>query len=191
MVSIYSAMSLLVTCLGGMRGYEAVQTDLGALRYDAAHYLNRKDKAAVAWPILGRFKAWDGVFDCFMIPIAGTARLGIKFFLWTQRFLGRLATEGYEDGWAFKRPIDDQVKAGDYQDNTSTKLEKIQETSNLIHPECKIWDDFGIQRLGRRCFTTICTNQNFPKHLVELQCRWSTNQPNGVRMLVQRSMVHN
>ena len=70
------------------------------------------------------------------------------------------------------------------------ELEKIQETTNLIDPECKIWDDFGIQRLGHRCPTTICTNQNIPKHLVELQCRWSTDRENGVQT-VQQLIVHN
>ena len=72
--------------------------DLGALRYDAAHYLNHEDEYAVAWHITGRFKAQDGVLYCFMISIAGTTRSGIKFFLWTHWLLGRLATEGYEDG---------------------------------------------------------------------------------------------
>jgi len=101
-----------------------------------------------------------------------------------------LATEGYEDGWAFKRPNGNRAKAVDYQNILFTKLEKIQETTNLIESECKTWDDFGIQRLGRRCSTTVCTNQNIPEHLVELQCRWSTDPLNGVRT-VQRLMVHN
>ena len=175
MVSIYSVMCLLVTCLGGMRGYEAVQTDLGALIYDAVHCLDHNDDSAVAWHIVGRFKPQNGVLDCFMIPIAGTTRSGIKFFSWTQQFLGRLATEGYEDGWAFKGPNGDQAKAADYRNNIFTKLEKIQETTNLIDSEYKIQDDFGIQRSECRCFTTVCMNQNIPKHLVELQCRWSTD----------------
>jgi len=74
MVSIYSVMFLLVTCLGGMRGYEAVWIDLGALRYDDAHCLDHEDEYAVAWHITGRFKAQDGVLYCFMISIAGTTR---------------------------------------------------------------------------------------------------------------------
>ena len=35
--SMYSCMVLLLTCLGGMRGFEAVYTDLPALRYDLAY----------------------------------------------------------------------------------------------------------------------------------------------------------
>ena len=100
MVSIYSCMFLLITCLGGMRGYEAMWTDLAALRYDVDYCLAREDESAISWPIVGRFKARHGVLDCFMIPIAGTTNSGIKFFLWTQRFLGRLAMEGQVDGWA-------------------------------------------------------------------------------------------
>ena len=80
LVSMYSVMLLLITCLGGMRGYEAVWTDLSALRYDMAQCCARDDESAVSWPIVGRFKARNGVLDCFMIPIAGTTQSGIKFF---------------------------------------------------------------------------------------------------------------
>ena len=77
MVTIYSVMFLRVTCLGGMRGYEVVWTDLSALQYDIEHCLSRDDDSAVLWPIVGRFKARNGVLDCFMIPIAGVTRSGI------------------------------------------------------------------------------------------------------------------
>ena len=97
MESIYSVMFLLITCLGGMRGYEAMWTDLSALRYDMAHCLDREDESAVSWPIVGRFKARNGVLGCFMIPIAGTTDSGITFFTCTQRFVIRLAKEGSLD----------------------------------------------------------------------------------------------
>ena len=190
MVSMYSVMFLLITCLGGMRGYEAVWTDLGALRYDMAYCLDREDESAVSWPIVGRFKARNGVLDCFMIPIAGTTRSGIKFFNWTQRFLGRLAVDGHTDGWAFKRPNGDRAKASDYRDNIFTKLETIQATTNMIDEGCNVWDDYGIQRSGRRCFVLVCTLNNIAKHLIELQCRWAADRAVGVRT-VQRSMIHN
>ena len=86
MVSIYPIMIFLVTCLGGMRGYKVMWTDLGTLRYDMAHCLNGEDESAVAWPIAGRLKAQNGVLDGFMVPITGTKRSGIKLFAWTQRF---------------------------------------------------------------------------------------------------------
>ena len=57
-----------------MRGYEVIWTDLGALRYDVAHCLDREDESTVAWPIVDRSKARNGVLDCFMVPIAGTLR---------------------------------------------------------------------------------------------------------------------
>jgi len=98
--------------------------------------------------------------------------------------------EGYEDGWAFKRPNGDRAKASDYRNNIFIKLEKIQATTSLIDPDCNIWDDFGVQRSGCRCFVLVCTLCNIPKHLVDLQCRWSTDRENGVRT-VQRSMIHN
>jgi len=139
---------------------------------------------------VGRFKARNGVLDCYMIPIAGLTASGINFFRWTQRFLGRLAMDGHVDGWAFKRPNGERAKAADYRDNIFTKLEKIQATTSLIDSECKVWDDFGIQRSGRRFFTTRCTNMKIPKHDIELQCRWMTDRANGVRT-VQRSMIHN
>ena len=187
--SISSCMFLLVSCLGGMRGFEVVWTDLGALRYDVDHCSALNDETGVSWPIVGRFKARHGILDCYMIPIAGETRSGIQFFRWTRRFLARLERNGRVEGWAFRRPNGDRAKAGDYRDNIFTKLEKIQATTNLIDPECNVWDDYGVQRSGRRCFTTICTIRNIPKHLVELQCRWSVDRENGVRT-VQRSMIH-
>jgi len=125
-----------------------------------------------------------------MVPITGTARSGIKFFASTQRFLGRLAVEGYEDGWAFKRHNGDRAKTSDNRNNIFTKLENIQATASVIDPDCNIWDDFGVQRSGRWCFATIYTICNIPKHLDELQCRWSIDRENGVRT-VQRLMMHN
>ena len=52
-----SVTFLLVTCLGGIHGYEAVWINLGALRYDYVHCLGREDESTVAWPIIGRFGA--------------------------------------------------------------------------------------------------------------------------------------
>ncbi len=76
------------------------------------------------------------------------------------------------------------------QDNIFRKLEIIQATTTLIDPGCSVWDEYGIQRSGRRFFTTRCTNVKVDKHDIELQCRWSTDRANGVRT-VQRSMIHN
>ena len=73
-------MFLLLTCLGGMRGYEAVWIDLSALRYDVEYREEADDYVAVAWPIVGRFKSHHVVESCYMIPIDGTTDLGIRFF---------------------------------------------------------------------------------------------------------------
>ena len=63
--SICACMFLLVTCLGGMRGYEAVWTDLATLRYDLMYCESLEDFSAVAWPIVGRFKAHNGIAGCY------------------------------------------------------------------------------------------------------------------------------
>jgi hypothetical protein len=55
-VSVCVCMFLLVSCLGGMQGFEVVWTDLAALRYDIAHCESAEDDSAVSWPIVGRFK---------------------------------------------------------------------------------------------------------------------------------------
>jgi len=188
--TICACMFLLVSCLGGMRGFEVMWTDLAALRYDVNYCNTLEDESAVAWPIIGRFKARDGFLDCYMIPIAGTTKSGIKFFEWTQRFLGRLAMEGEVDGWAFKRANGERALASDYRDDIFKKLEKIQATTNLIDPGCDIWEDYGVQRSGRRCFVLVSTINKIPKHVMELQCRWTTDRQNGVRT-VQRTMIHN
>jgi hypothetical protein len=56
LVSVCVCIFLLVSCLGGMRGFEVVWTDLSALKYDIAHCESAEDDLAVSWPIIGRFK---------------------------------------------------------------------------------------------------------------------------------------
>jgi hypothetical protein len=158
LLSVCACMFLLVSCLGGMRGFEVVWTDLAALSYDIAHCESAEDDTAVSWPIVGCFKGCHGILDCYMIPVAGVMSLGIQFFTWTQQFLRRLGQEGYKDGWAFRRPDRSRAKASDYQDNIFWKLEIIQATTSLIDPECSIWDEYGVQRSGWRFFTTRCSN---------------------------------
>jgi hypothetical protein len=99
-----------------------------------------------------------------MIPIAEVMRSGIQFFTWTQRFIRPLALEGFEDGWAFQRLDGSRAKALDYQDNTFCKVEIIQATTTLIDPGCNVWDKYGIQRSGRRFFTTRCMDMKVDKH---------------------------
>ncbi len=130
---------------------------------------------------MGRFKAQHGILDCYMIPIAGVTHSGIQFFTWTQRFILWLAEEGFEGGWAFHRPDGSRAKALDYQDNIFRKLEIIQATTTLIDRGCSVWDEYGIQRSGRRFFTTWCTNMMVDKYDIEFQCHWSTDRANGVR----------
>jgi len=187
--SIQACMFLLLTCLGGMRGYEAVWTDLAALRYDIEYCEDMDDYSAVAWPIVGRFKCHDGIAGCYMIPIAGVTNSGNNFLRLMQRFIRALAKEGTHEGWAFQRPNGTRAKASDYRVNIFTKLEIIQATTTLIDPECDIWEDYGVQRSGRRFFTTHCTNMGVKPHLIELQARWQTDRANGDRS-VQRTMIH-
>lgn len=187
--SMYSLMFLLITCLGGMRGFEAVWTDLGALRYDVEHCESLEDESAISWPIVGRFKMEDGRVGCHMIPIAGTTDHGIRFFLWTQRFIGRLAVEGWTSGWAFRK--EDGKKravASDYRENIFKKLEFLQGTTNLIDPACTVWDDFGIQRSGRRFLDTHCLNMGISETDLAIHCRWHQDRAKGERT-VQRSMI--
>jgi hypothetical protein len=182
--------SLSVSSLRGMQGFEVNWTNLAALCYDLSYCEAAEDDTAVSWPIVGRFKARHGVLDCYMIPIAGVTYSGIQFFTWTQRSIWQLARDGFEDGWAFKRMDGSRAKASDYQDNIFQKLEIIQSTTTLIDPGCSVWDEYGIQRSGRCFFTTRCTNMKVEKNDIELQCRWSTDRANGVR-IVKRSMIHN
>ena len=122
--------------------------ELAALQYDVAYCEAAEDELAVSWPIVGQFKARQGVRDCYMIPIAGLTHSGIQFFTWTQRFIRRLALEGFEKGWAFRRLDGLRAKASDYQDIIFRKLEiiQIQATTTLIDPGCRVWDEYGIQR---------------------------------------------
>ena len=189
MQSLCACMFLLLTCLGGMRGYEAVWTDFAALKYDVDYCESLGDFSAIAWPIVGRFKSHHGIAGCYMIPIAGTTDSGITFFKWTQRFIIALHGAGVHEGWAFQRPDGSRAKASDYKENIFSKLEVIQATTTLIDPECNVWDDYGMQRSGRRFFTHHTINMGVLPFLIELQARWQTDRANGERT-VQRTMIH-
>ena len=148
-----------------------------------------EDCTAISWPIVGQFKSHDGIAGCYMIPIAGVTNSGIKFFTWTQRFLLALGREGLHKGWAFQRSNGSHNKAKEYKEDIFLKLEIIQASTTFIDPECNIWDDYGVQRSGRRFFTTHCTNMGVLPHLIELQACWKTDRANGERT-VQRTMIH-
>ncbi|KAL7466322.1 hypothetical protein ACHAXS_006627 [Conticribra weissflogii] len=186
---IGACMFLLVSSLGGMRGFEVVWTDLAALRYDLKYCETMEDESAVSWPIVGRFKAQQGRLDNYMIPIAGTTNSGIRFFKWTQRFVGILQDHGIQDGWAFRRTDGSRAVAADYRDDIFRCLKIIQSTTTLIDPECDIWEDYGVQRSGRRFLTTHALNMGVSPIDIELQCRWATDRAKGKRT-VKRSMVH-
>ena len=135
---ISSCMFLLVSCLGGMRGFEVMWTDLGALRYDLGFCEDNHDFSAIAWPVVGRFKAHDGQLGCYMVPIAGTTNSGITFFKWTQRFVGRLAMDGHCQGWAFKNKDGTRAKSSQFMEDIYQRLETIQSETSLIDPDCDI-----------------------------------------------------
>ena len=125
-----------------------------------------------------------------MVPIAGTTILGINSFIWTQRFTDNVSKDGRVEGWAFLRPDGTRAKVSDYRRNIFLKLEEIQATTNLIDPEYNIWEDYEIQRLGRRFFTTHTIKMGVKPMLIELQARWSTDRARGEQS-VQRTMIHN
>ena len=116
-----------------------------------------------------------------MIPITGTTDLGIPFFKWMQRFIIALHGAGIHEGWAFQCRDGSWAKESDYKDNIFSKLEIIQATTTLIDPECIIWDDYGMQRSGRRFFAHHTLNMGVLPHLIELQARWQTDRANGER----------
>ena len=100
------------------------------------------------------------------------------------------------NGWnyarlGFRKPITGKRKrarALDYRDDIFTKIE-IQASTNFIDPECAVYDDYGVQRSKRRCFTSECQDQEIDPQDIELQCRWPTDRSSGHRQ-VQRTMLH-
>ena len=76
-----AARFLIITCCGGMQGYEAVWTDPSAHCYDVSYCEYLEDFSAISWPLMGRFKSRNGVADCYMIPITGVTCSGIQVFV--------------------------------------------------------------------------------------------------------------
>ena len=108
-----------------------------------------------------------GVAGCYMIPIAGTTASSIHFFTWTQKFVCQLLVSGISGGWAFQRSDGSRAFASNYRNDTFSKLETLQGTTTLIDPKCNIWDDYGVQRSGRRLFTTHCINMGVPPRFIK------------------------
>lgn len=50
--TLCSCMFLLVSSLGGMRGFEVMWTDLAALPYNLNYCEETEEQTAVAWPIV-------------------------------------------------------------------------------------------------------------------------------------------
>ena len=184
-----AAMFFIISCYGGFRGYETVWTDLAALAYDLAYCEDNDDSSAVAWPVAGRFKNQRGRWGCYYIPIAGVTGSGVRIFEWTQRFVYRLRLEGRTSGWAFQREDGSRAFASDYADDIYTKLERLQDETNLIEDDCDVRNAFGMMRSGRRFFDTECINKGVSKTDIEFQCRWVADRAAGGRT-VQRSMIH-
>ena len=113
MESLCSCVFLLLTCLGGMRVYKAIWTDLAALQHNMQYCESMDDYSTVSWPVVGWFKAHGGVAGCYMIPIVGTTASGILFFTWTQRFLYRLLVSRISNRWAFWQPGGSHADASD------------------------------------------------------------------------------
>ena len=170
---ISAVMFLLVSSFGGMRGYEVVWTDLAALLHDIQRCELEEDFSGVGWPLVGRFKMEGGGIGGHVIPIAGTTKSGVEFFKWAQRFCFTLIQNNRTSGWAFARKNGERAKASDYRNVIFSELEQIQnEKPNLIDPPVDVWEDYGIQRSGRRFFDTTCRLRGVSKSDIEAQCRW-------------------
>ena len=173
MLWISAVTFFLTSCLGGMRGFEVVWTDLGALLYEIAKLEEEEDTSGIGWPIVGRFKAEGGGIGGHIIPIAGMTSSGINFFKWAQRFAYACRKAKRVVGWAFVNSKGKRAEASDYRDIIFEKLQLIQETRpDLIDPMIDVYDSYGIQRSGRRFFDTECKLRGVPKEDIEDQCRW-------------------
>ena len=102
------------------------------------------------------------------------------------------------NGWnyarlGFRKPITGKrAQAPDYRDDIFTKLEYIQASTNLIDPDCAVWDDEW--RLLNPAVRKTLFHFRMPKSRsrsprIELQCCWSTDRANGHQQ-EQRTMLH-
>ena len=75
-----------------------------------------------------------------------------------------------------------QADAEYFRESIFSKLVDIQgRMPELIEPEVDIYDAFGMQRSGRRGFTTVATNLGFKEEDISLICRWQTERNRGGR----------
>ena len=130
----------LLTCLGGRHGYEAGWADLATRRHVLGHCESLEDHSAVAWPRVETFNVHGGHAGRYMIPIGGTRNSGINFLTWTQRFVNKVSKDRIVEGCDVLHSDGTRARTSDYCRNNSSKLEDIQATTNLIDPDCDIWE---------------------------------------------------
>ena len=170
---ILVVMFFLASCLGGMRGFKVVWMDLAVLLHEIGRLEDEDDQIGVGWPIVGHFKNEGGGVGGHVIPIAGTTDSGLEFFKWTQRFVYCQTKAGRSEGWAFVANDGKRAKASLYQSEIFVKLIDIQERRpDLIDPILDVYEDYGIQRSGRRSFDTECRLRGVKKEDIEAQCQW-------------------
>ena len=103
---------------------------------------------------------------------------------WTQHFIWRLEMEGWTSGWAFrKNDGTTRALAILYAEDIETKLEHIQETTNLTDSLYNVRNDYGMMRSGCQFFGTQCLNMKVTTTDIKFQCRWSTYCNSGGRMV--------
>ena len=180
---ISAAVFVLGTFLGGIRGYEVVWADLGAWREELAEMDRADEFDSVPFPLVGRFKGEGGASGNHVIPLASITESGFTPLIWIQRLVDKLNRRGVARGWAFIREDDgSRADAAYYQDAVFGKLLDIQsEPSSPIPDSVNVYEDYGMQRSGRRGFTTHAKNLGFLDDDISLICRWQTDKNRGGR----------
>jgi len=173
---------------GGMRGYEVMFTDLKGLRHDQEQRVIRQQSDGIGWPLVGRFKMEGGAFGNHIVPIAGVTKSGLQPLKWGDRLIGALQDEGVTKGWAFCREDGRQAHCADYGETVFSKLEEIQNNRpDLIEQDCKVREEYGLQRSWRRGFASEAANQGVKETDINAQCRWQSEMKTG--RMVFRSMA--
>jgi len=142
----------------------------------------------IGWPLVGRFKMEGGAFGNHIVPIAGVTKSGLQPLKWGDRLIGALQDEGVTKGWAFCREDGRQAHCADYGETVFSKLEEIQNNRpDLIEQDCKVREEYGLQRSWRRGFASEAANQGVKETDINAQCRWQSEMKTG--RMVFRSMA--
>lgn len=175
---LFSALFMLSTFLGGLRGEEVPLMDLAGMRKYFGEGVRHKRYPHVPLAMLGRFKH-DGQERYHYIPISAQGGSSLEIRPWVERMFKYYEARGIRSGRVFRNQATGApAKQGDYEYAILRRLVDIQEKGDgsIISKTDDVFHLFGTGRSGRRGGTSEAGNLGIAKDVIDANNRWSAEE---------------